>query len=98
MFEQAILYRGCSSGIFEYQTFVQFMEGKGQKISLENDSLYRMEIYVLEPATTLIYSARKRIVPRELDLWSVTISLSGYGVETVKKRLIEGMQNFKQKS
>lgn len=95
MVEQSILYQGCSSGIYEYGTFVQFMHGRGQRISVENDSLYRMEMYVLEPATTLLYSARKRIVPRGLDLWSVTVSLSGYGVETVEKMILESI--FKQK-
>lgn len=94
MVEQAILYQGCSSGIFEYEAFVQFMEGRGPRIPMENDSLRRMEIYVLEPATTLIYTARKRIIPRGPDLWSVTVSLSGYGVEEVEKRINKALEDF----
>ncbi len=94
MIEQLILYQGCSSGLFEYETFVQFMEGRGQRIPMENDSLQRMEIYVLEPATTLIYRARKRIVPRGLDLWSVAVSISGYGVGDVERRITKARGDF----
>jgi hypothetical protein len=42
---------------------------------------------MVEPNSTLIYTASKRLVPRSLDLWTVTVALSGYAVEEVGKNL-----------
>ena len=45
--------------ILDYDAFLQFMKGKGLHIPYRNNPLFRKEIYVIEPATTLIYTARK---------------------------------------
>ncbi len=87
MWEQKVLYTGNSSGLLDYDAFLQFMKGKGLHIPYRNNPLFRKEIYVIEPATTLIYTARKRMVPKGLDLWAVTVTLSGYGVSEVEKIL-----------
>jgi len=87
MLQQKILYEGNASGLFKYDAFLLFMEGKGLRIPYRDEPLYRKDLYVIEPATTLSYAARKRMVPRNLDIWYVTITLSGYGVEEVEKNL-----------
>ncbi|HLD79431.1 MAG TPA: hypothetical protein VJA18_02630 [Candidatus Nanoarchaeia archaeon] len=87
MWQQKIIYQGNASGIFRYEAFLSFMEGKALRIQYRNKPIYRKELYIVEPATTLTYTARKRMVPRNLDLWHVTITLSGYGVDEVEKNL-----------
>ena len=87
MLQQKILYQGNASGLFRYDAFLLFMEGKGLRIPYCDTPVYRKELYIIEPATTISYEARKRMVPRNLDLWSVTVTLSGYGVEEVEKNL-----------
>lgn len=88
MLERKILYEGNSSGVFKYDTFQMFMKDKGIRIPYRNLLVYRKDIYFIEPATTLIYKARKRIVPRSLDLWHVTVTLSGHGIEEVERNLL----------
>lgn len=87
MWEQKVLYDENSFGSLDYGAFLRFMKGKGLRIPYRNNTLCRKEIYVIEPATTLIYTARKRIVPKGLDLWSVTVTLSGYGVSEIERIL-----------
>ena len=87
MLQHKILYQGNASGLFRYDAFLLFMEGKGLRIPYCDTPVYRKELYIIEPATTLSYTARKRMVPRNLDLWHVTITLSGYGIEEVEKSL-----------
>lgn len=87
MWEQKVLYAGNSYGLLDYDEFLQFMKGKGLRIPYRNNPLCRKEIYVVEPATTLIYTARKRMIPKGLDLWAVTVTLSGYGVSQVERIL-----------
>ena len=87
MLQQKILYEGNSDGIFRYDAFQLFMQGRGLRIPYCDTPVYRKELYIIEPATTLSYTARKRMVPRNLDLWHVTITLSGYGIEEVEKSL-----------
>lgn len=87
MRQQKILYEGNSDGIFRYDAFQLFMQDKGLCIHYRDMPVYKNDIYVVEPATTLIYKARKRIVPRDLDLWHVKVTLSGYGVEEVESNL-----------
>jgi len=87
MWQQKILYQGNSDGVFRYDAFQLFMQDKGLQIPYLDTPVYRKELFVIEPATTLTYSARKRMVPRGLDLWHATITLSGYGIEDVEKNL-----------
>ena len=87
MWQQKIIYKGNASGLVSYGAFQLFMEGKGLRIVYRETPVYKKDLYVIEPATTLTYTARKRIVPRDLDLWSVTLTLSGYGVGDVEKNL-----------
>lgn len=87
MWQQKMLYEGDSSGLFRYETFVQFMRVKGQHLASESMSLRKTEIYVLEPATTLIYQTWKRVIPRGIDMWDARVTLSGYGVDEVEGKL-----------
>lgn len=89
MWQQKIIYEGNSDGIFTYDAFQQLMKDRGLRIPYEDLPAYKKVIYVLEPATVLVYAAKKRIVPRGLDLWHTVITLSGYGVEEVEKNLQE---------
>ena len=87
MWQQKILYQGNSDGVFRYDAFQLFMQDKGLRIPYQDTPVYKKDLYVIEPATTLTYTARKRMVPRGLDLWYMTVALSGYGVEEVEKSL-----------
>ena len=87
MLDQKLLYEGDSSGIFRYDAFQLFMKDKGLRIPYRDLPVYKKDIYIIEPATTLIYKARKRIIPRGLDLWHVMVTLSGYVVEEVGENL-----------
>lgn len=87
MWQRKILYQGNSCGIFQYDAFLLAMI-KHQRLPLDNTPLYRMDIFVIEPNVSLFYTARKRLVPRGLDLWTVTVALSGYAVEEVEKNLV----------
>lgn len=81
------IYEGNSEGIFVSDIFQQIMKEQGLRVFYLDLPVYKKDIYILEPATTLVYAARKRIVPRGLDLWHITVTLSGYGVEEVEKNL-----------
>ncbi|MBI2125637.1 hypothetical protein HYV87_04945 [Candidatus Woesearchaeota archaeon] len=87
MWQQKILYEGNASGIFRYDAFQLFMEGKGLRIPYRDTPIYKEELFVIEPATTLTYTARKRMIPRDLDVWHVVVKLSGYGVGEVERNL-----------
>lgn len=87
MWQQKILYQGNASETLKYETFLLSMEGKGIRIMYRDIPVYKKDLYIIEPATTLTYTARKRMVPRGLDLWHATVALSGYGVEEVEKYL-----------
>ena len=82
--------------MFRYDTFVQFMEGKGRRVTYEHSPLQRMDLYETGPATVLMYFVRKRITPRGMDLWNVTVSVHGSDVEGVEKLIAEAMQEFRQ--
>lgn len=73
--------------MFRYDTFQVFMKDKGIRIPYRDLPVYRKDIYVVESATTIIYKARKRIVPRGLDLWHVTVTLSGHKIEEAEENL-----------
>ncbi|MEK6900222.1 MAG: hypothetical protein AABX05_03800 [Nanoarchaeota archaeon] len=87
MLERKLFYDGNSEGFIRYHDLLELMKGKGQRIPMRCTSVYRKEIYVIEPATTMIYKARKRIVPKGLDLWHVKVELSGYRVVEVEEKL-----------
>lgn len=87
MWQQKIIYEGNSSGLFCYGTFVQFMHKKGQHLASEITPLRKTEIYILQPATTLMYQTWKRVIPRGMDIWDVRVILFGYGIEEVEKNL-----------
>jgi len=91
-----ILYQGDSSGLFQYDAFIQFMDNKGRRITYENEPLQRMDLYETGPATVLIYLARKRIIPRGMDLWGVTVSVHGSDIEGMEKLIADGMQRFRK--
>lgn len=91
MWQQKIIYQGDPSGLFRYETFLQFMRNRGQYLFYENPgenrSLRKTEFYVIEPATTLTYKTWKRVVPRGIDIWEVRVTLSGYGILEVEQKL-----------
>ncbi|MDO8511092.1 MAG: hypothetical protein Q7S55_02910, partial [Nanoarchaeota archaeon] len=64
MWQQKIIYSGNASESVSYDAFQLFMEGKGLRIAYRDTSVYKKDLYVIEPATTLTYTARKRMVPR----------------------------------
>jgi len=87
MWQQKVLYDGNASEECKYDPFRRFMEGKGLRIGYRNTSVCKKDLYIIGPATTLTYTTRRRMVPRDLDLWHVTITISGYAVEEVEKDL-----------
>ena len=94
MQQPKIFYQGNSSGVFSYETFQDFMKNKGLRIPYQDFAVYKKDIYIVEPSTTIIYEARKRIVPRNLDLWHVTITLWGHGREEVESKLLQALEEY----
>ena len=87
MWQQKILYQGKASGLFEHEHFLAYMAGKGHHIPQENTPLRKMEMYVLEANSRLIYESWKRVVPRGLGLTEARITLMGYDLEKAEEKL-----------
>ncbi|MEK6809726.1 MAG: hypothetical protein AABY40_03560 [Nanoarchaeota archaeon] len=87
MWQQKILYRGNASETVKPHNFQLLMEGKGVRIAYLDSKVCKEDLYIIEPATTLKYTARRRMVPCGLDLWHITVTLSGYHIYEVEKSL-----------